>query len=242
MNGFIKSNYYGYLLALCVLALLLALAWSATAAAQVPAPFDPGNPSGPSTPGEPELGDPMGAEATPAPVPATATPAPTSPSTPGGPGDMNGGPDDTNGDTNGGTNGGMNGGMNGGTNGDMMKPKPGPHAYSAPGRIVRHAATPAQLIISGDGLQYYYVGVDGSTVTGPHIPSFSDLAAMYPSGAWVSLLSAPNPLTGKHVNVDYLPNEQKIKVSTFYPDNEYDTNKPYIFNFGSDHVVNVEAW
>ena len=224
MNGFIKSNYYGYLLVLCVLVLLLALAWSATAAAQVPAPFDPGNPSGPRAPGEPALSAPMGggatpAPTTPAPAPTTPAPAPTTPSTPGGPGD---------------TNGGMNG--------DMMKPKPGPHAYSAPGRIVRHAATPAQLIISGDGLQYYYVGVDGSTVTGPHIPSFSDLAAMYPSGAWVSLLSAPNPLTGKHVNVDYRPNEQMIQVSTFYPDNEYDTNKPYIFNFGSDHVVNVEAW
>ena len=105
-----------------------------------------------------------------------------------------------------------------------------------------HAATPVQLVKSGDGLQYYYIGADGSTATGPTFPSFSELAAMHPSGDWVPLLDAPNPLTGKHVNVDYMPNERKIRVSTFYPDNEYDTNKPYIFNFGSDHSINVEAW
>ena len=73
--------------------------------------------------------------------------------------------------------------------------------------IVTHAATPAQLVKSGGGLQYYYIGADGSSVTGPTLPSFSDLAEMYPSGDWVPLLDAPNPLTGKHVNVDYIPNE-----------------------------------
>ena len=122
-------------------------------------------------------------------------------------------------------------------NGEM-----GPHAYSAPDRIVFHAATPAQLVKSGGGLQYYYVGADGSTVSGPVFPSFSELAEMHPSGDWVPLLDAPNPLTGKQVNVDYIPNEQKIRVYTYYPDNEYDTNKPYIFNFGSDYSINVEAW
>ncbi len=135
----------------------------------------------------------------------------------------------------------MNGGMNGDKNGDMMH-KPGPRAHEASGRIVMHAATPAQLVKSGDGLQYYFVGADGSTVTGPTIPSFAALAEMHPSGGWVPLLDAPNPLTGKHVNVDYIPNEKKIRVYTYYPDNEYDSNKPYAFNFGSDYVINVEAW
>ena len=119
---------------------------------------------------------------------------------------------------------------------------PGPHASSSSNRIVHHAATPAQLIKTGNGLQFYYIGTDGSTASGPHFPSFSELAEMYPSGDWVSLLSASNPLTGKHVNVDYLPNEVKIRVSTFYPDSEYDTDKPYIFNFGSEYSINVEAW
>ena len=123
-----------------------------------------------------------------------------------------------------------------------MDPEPGPHASALSNRIVRHAATPVQLVKSGDGLQYYYIGADGSTVSGPTFPSFSELAEMHPSGAWVPLLDAVNPLTGKPVNVDYIPNEMKIRVFTYYPDNEYDTNKPYIFNFGSDYSINVEAW
>ena len=113
---------------------------------------------------------------------------------------------------------------------------------SSPNSIVAHAATPAQLVKSGGGLQYYYIGADGSSVTGPTLPSFSDLAEMYPSGDWVPLLDAPNPLTGKHVNVDYIPNEQKIRVSTHYPDNEYDTNKPYIFTVDADYSVSHQAW
>ena len=113
---------------------------------------------------------------------------------------------------------------------------------SSPNSIVTHAATPAQLVKSGAGLQYYYIGADGSSVTGPTLPSFSDLAEMYPSGDWVPLLDAPNPLTGKHVNVDYIPNEQKIRVSTHYPDNEYDTNKPYIFTVDADYSVSHLAW
>ena len=123
-----------------------------------------------------------------------------------------------------------------------MKPEPGPHASALSNRIVRHAATPSQLVKSGDGLQYYFIGADGSTVSGPTFPSFSELAEMHPSGDWVSLLNAINPLTGKQVYVDYIPNEMKIRVFTYYPDNEYDTDKPYIFNFGSDYSINVEAW
>ena len=137
-------------------------------------------------------------------------------------------------------NGNGNGNMNGNGNGDDTMA--GPHASVLSDRIVLHAATPAQLVKSGDGLQYYYIGADGSTSTGPTIPSFEALAEMHPSGEWVSLLDAINPLTGKQVYVDYIPNEMKIRVFTYYPDSEYDTDKPYIFNFGSDYAINVEAW
>ena len=116
------------------------------------------------------------------------------------------------------------------------------HASLSPNSIVRHAATPAQLVTSGAGLQYYFIGADGTASTGPVFPSFSELAEMYPSGDWVGLLDAPNPFTGKHVNVDYIPNEMKIRVSTHYPDNEYDTNKPYIFTVDADHSVSHVAW
>ena len=51
---------------------------------------------------------------------------------------------------------------------------PGPHASSSSNRIVHHAATPAQLIKTGNGLQFYYIGADGSTASGPHFPSFSE--------------------------------------------------------------------
>ncbi len=93
-----------------------------------------------------------------------------------------------------------------------------------------------------NGLQFHYIATDGSMAWSPHFPSFSELAAMNPSGDRVSLLSVSNPLTGKHVNVDYLPNEVKIRASTFYPGSEYDTDKLYNFNFGSEYSINVAAW
>ena len=129
---------------------------------------------------------------------------------------------------------------NGGMNGDMKER--GPHVSALSNRIVLHAATPAQLVKAGDGLQYFYIGADGSTVSGPTFPSFAELAEMHPSGEWVSLLNAINPLSGKQVYVDYIPNEQKIRVFTYYLDKGPDVNKPYIFNFGSDYAINVEAW
>lgn len=223
-----RVKSYAYLLALCALALLLALFWTNSVTAQ--SPDGPGGPTldqgqgGPGDPAGPTTDDPLDNQPAATPVPTRQTPNGGA----GGPGDN--GPNGDNGDN------------GNGMNGDKMMHKPGPPAASASGRIVFHAATPAQLVKSGDGLQYYFVGADGSTVTGPQIPSFSKLAEMYPSGAWVPLLDAPNPLTGKQVNVDYIPNEKKIRVFTYYPDNEYDTNKQYIFNFGADYNINVEAW
>ncbi len=129
--------------------------------------------------------------------------------------------------------------MNGGMDDDMMA---GPHVSELANRIVKHVATPVQLVIAGAGFQYYFIGPDGSTVSGPTFPSFAALAEMHPSGEWVSLLDAVNPLSGKQVYVDYIPDDQKIRVFTYYPDKGMDVNKPYIFNFGSDLSINVEAW
>ena len=85
----------------------------------------------------------------------------------GGNGNGNGG-NGNGGNGNGGNGNGGNG--NGGNGEDMMKPEPGPHALALSDRIVLHAATPAQLVKSGDGLQYYFIGADGSTVSGPNFP------------------------------------------------------------------------
>jgi hypothetical protein len=120
---------------------------------------------------------------------------------------------------------------------------PTPHAdapFSPPADcIVAHAATPAQLCPVGGGLQYYFIGSGGSQ-TGPWIQSLSDLATLHAGVA--SIYTGTNPFTGKSVQIHYLPSEQKIRISTFYPDNQYDTNKPYNFTVDTGNTVNHEAW
>ena len=102
-----------------------------------------------------------------------------------------------------------------------------------------HAATPAQLCPVGGGLQYYFIGSGGSQ-TGPWIQSLSDLATLHAGVA--SIYTGTNPFTGKSVQIHYLPSEQKIRISTFYPDNQYDTNKPYNFTVDANNSVSHEAW
>ena len=121
-------------------------------------------------------------------------------------------------------------------------PQPHPSApFSPPADcIVAHAATPAQLCPMAGGLQYYFIGADGSSQTGPWIQPFSELATLHSGGA--SLYSGTNPFTGKSVQIHYLPADQKIRISTFYPDTEYDTNKPYNFTVDSGNTVTHEAW
>jgi hypothetical protein len=208
MNDCTRSGKYSYMVALCMLVLVLAVAWSATAAAQ-----GGGQPSGPGGSEPPQL--------PPAPVtptPATpATPTPTSTPRPDSDGGLPPGPE--------------------------SEPEPEPTVLDAPNRIVFHAATPAQLCKVDDGLQYYFVGRDGSTLLGPWVPPFSELAAMmYPAGEAVSLYSGYNPFTGKPVNIDYLQSVHRIRVSTFYADREYDKNKPYIFHFGPEHDITYDTW
>ena len=70
----------------------------------------------------------------------------------------------------------------------------------------------------------------------------AELAGHYAVGGGVSLFSGSNPLTGKPVNIHYLPSEQKIRVSTFYPDNQYDINKPYVFTVDGGNTITHEAW
>ncbi len=108
--------------------------------------------------------------------------------------------------------------------------------------IVAHAATPAQLCPVAGGLQYYFIGADGSSSGGPWIDSFTELAGHYAAGGGVSLYSGSNPLTGKQVDITYLPSEQKLRISTYYPDNQYDVNKPYVFTVDTGNAIKHEAW
>ena len=111
------------------------------------------------------------------------------------------------------------------------------HEFSEGNCIVHHAATPSQLCPSGDGLQYYFIGADGSSQTGPYLPNQSS------DSPAIQLYSGSNPMTGKSVVINWeTDNGGKLRLSTYYPDNEYDTDKPYIFTVSQDNVVTHVSW
>jgi len=176
------------------------------------------------------------AEVTPDPDPEPPVPGPdpTDPPPPTVMPDPNG-----NGDMNGDKNGDM---MNGDMDEDMMS-TPSSHSWPPPNAIVRHAATPVQISAHGGALNVYFIAADGAVISGPVIASFSDLDEMHAMGAAVSLYSGMNPGTGKSVEITYLPDEMKIRVSTYYADKPpHDYNKPYVFTVDADHSVNHERW
>ena len=125
---------------------------------------------------------------------------------------------------------------NGGDNGGGMQAP----AWPPPGLIVTHAATQVQLAPVGDGLHVYLIGSDGTGHSGPYIPAFSSLAQQH-AGA-TALWSGTNPGTGKSVTITYLPAENKLRISTYYPDTQYDVNKPYVFTVDASHKVVHEQW
>ena len=91
------------------------------------------------------------------------------------------------------------------------------------------------------GLQYYFIGPGGSH-TGPWLAPFSELATLHATAAHVLLYTGANSFTSKPIQIYYLPAEQIIRISTFYPDTQYDTDKPYVFTVDSSHNVTHEAW
>ncbi|MDE0142922.1 MAG: hypothetical protein OXI80_15470 [Caldilineaceae bacterium] len=108
--------------------------------------------------------------------------------------------------------------------------------------IVAHAATPAQLCLTTAGIEYYFIGPDG-VATGPLLPTMSELANTHTTVSLVvGLYSGANPLTGKSVQIDYLPNEKVIRVSTYYADTPYSIDKPYIFTLNESYQVTHLAW
>ena len=113
-------------------------------------------------------------------------------------------------------------------------------AWPPAGLIVTHAATQVQLAPSSGGLQTYLIGSDGAGHSGPFIDSFSNLAQAHAGVA--TLWTGTNPGTGKGVTIYFLPAENKIRISTYYPDTQYDTNKPYVFTVDSGHNVVHEQW
>jgi len=99
---------------------------------------------------------------------------------------------------------------------------------------ITHAARPAQICSVEGGLQYWFIGADGSAQPGPFLPD----------SPRIERYEGTNPLTGKAVVIDYIVEGDKtlLRVSTYYPDNEYDTNKPYIFTLDPGHTVRYISW
>ena len=228
MIGTARPRKYTYMLPLCLFTLLLAIAWPAPAAAQ-PADLPPGEPG--TQPGgvtDPSPGPPTGPPApTPTPGGNGSTPSLPPPSTPT-PGSTLP-PDPT------------------GGNGNTLTLAQTLAEYElikalAPNRIIFHAATPIQLCKVDDGLQIYFISRKGKTRLGPWIPSFAELAAKHPDGDEASIYYGFNPLNGKRVKIDYLPNVKRIRVDTFYADKEHDKNKQYIFHFGPEHDITYDVW
>ena len=95
---------------------------------------------------------------------------------------------------------------------------------------VRHGATPAQICSTEGGMQYWFIGADGSAQPGPFLPDAPNQIERY---------EGVNSLTGKPVVIDYVVEGKKklLRVSTYYPD-----NKPYIFTLDPGHAVNFISW
>jgi len=229
MNGVSRSRSYICVLAIGAIALLFAFIRPAATVAQAP-PGPP--PAGSPTPVPQPTGAPPGGEPTPRPTapPTPVSVVPTAP--PGGNGDRPP-PTPTPSTTR--------------TAGEILTLEQTLAEYElikalAPNRIIFHAATPIQLCKVEDGLQIYYVGRNGKTRLGPWVPGFAELAAKHPDGDEASIYLGRNPLTGKRVKIDYLPNVKRIRVDTYYADRENDINKQYIFHFGPEHDITYDAW
>ena len=120
--------------------------------------------------------------------------------------------------------------------------KPVIYPWPPPNAIVLHAATPIQLSQAGTGLRVYFISRDGTSTIGPFFDEFGILANTY-QGDPVTLYTGFNPGTGKPVTIDYLPAQNKLRVSTFYADRPpHDIDKPYVFTVDPQHNVVHEQW
>ena len=126
-----------------------------------------------------------------------------------------------------------------------LRPTPTPTSPWASPCIVPHQATPVQVCRNKIGvLHFIYVG-NSMVFSGPIFDSISAMASDYPFGHVppdVELYRGINSGTGKEVVVDYLTYNRLLRVSTFYADNEYDLNKPYIFTIDEEGNVKHLAW
>ena len=108
---------------------------------------------------------------------------------------------------------------------------------SSCGNIVSHLATPIRVLQCEGYIAFYWVG-DDEVRKGPEFPSVS--AIQYADKT--TLYEGIHPGTNKPVSIVYFPSGPSLRIETFYADNMYDVNKPYIFEIDGGNNVSHVAW
>jgi hypothetical protein len=109
--------------------------------------------------------------------------------------------------------------------------------------LIRHAATPINITIGGDGaLNIHFIGDEGVS-TGPVLSPVRDLAEEYGSDSGnIVLFEGVNTVSGAPVVVSYLSDDHLLHVNTWYEDRHNGSMKPYIFVVDLDNAVSHWEW
>ena len=109
--------------------------------------------------------------------------------------------------------------------------------------LIRHAATPINITIGGDGaFNFHFIG-DGGVSTGPVLPPVRELTEAYsPESGNIVLFEGENSISGAQVVISYLSTEQVVHVNTSYMDRHNGSMKPYIFVIDLDEEVSHWEW
>ena len=122
------------------------------------------------------------------------------------------------------------------------KPNPPPPSSC----IVAHAATPVQVCRNNKtgALHFHFVGA-ADVFSGPVFPSITEISSDYPPGhtsSEIEIYRGTSTGTGKEVLVHFVTKGAHLRVTTYYADSEYDTDKPYVFTISQDGKVTHLAW
>ncbi len=109
--------------------------------------------------------------------------------------------------------------------------------------LIRHAGTPINITIGGDGaFNIHFIGDDGVS-TGPVLPPLRELVEEHSSDSGnVVLFEGENSISGVPVVISFLSAEQVLHVNTYYVDRHDGSMKPYIFVVDQDNGVSHWEW
>ncbi len=109
--------------------------------------------------------------------------------------------------------------------------------------LIRHAGTPVNITIGGDGaFNFHFIGDDG-VASGPVLPPVRELAEEHQADSGnIVLYEGVNSMSGAPVVVSFLSADQVLHVNTSYLDRHNGTMKPYIFVVNLDDEVSHWEW